>query len=100
MRIRELTLRNYRVYAEQSPFEFAERFNVVAGINGKGKTALLDGLALLCSRLLPHVSSTRSGYRTITPSEVHIGTASAELSMNSPFAQTWRQIRDYVKLQV
>ena len=81
MRIRELTLRNYRVYAEQSPFEFEDRFNVVAGINGKGKTALLDGLALLCSRLLPHVSSVRGGYRTITPSEVHIGTASAELSM-------------------
>lgn len=81
MRIRELTLRNYRVYAEHSAFEFADRFNVVAGINGKGKTALLDGLALLCSRLLPHVSSVRGGYRTITSSEVHIGTAAAELRM-------------------
>ena len=81
MRIRELTLRNYRVYAEQPPFEFEDRFTVVAGINGRGKTALLEGLALLCSRFLPHVSSARSGYRTITPSEVHIGTMSAELGM-------------------
>ena len=81
MRIRELTLRNYRVYAEQPPFEFEDRFTVVAGINGRGKTALLEGLALLCSRFLPHVSSARSGYRTITPSEVHIGTVSAELGM-------------------
>ena len=81
MRIRELTLRNYRVYAEQPPFEFKDRFTVVAGINGRGKTALLEGLALLCSRFLPHVSSARSGYRTITPSEVHIGTVSAELGM-------------------
>ena len=81
MRIRELTLRNYRVYAEQPPFEFKNRFTVVAGINGRGKTALLEGLALLCSRFLPHVSSARSGYRTITPSEVHIGTVSAELGM-------------------
>lgn len=81
MRIRELTLQNYRVYAEQPPFKFADRFTVVAGINGRGKTALLDGLALLCSRFLPQVSSARSGYRTITPSEVHTGMISAVLSM-------------------
>ena len=81
MRIRELTLRNYRVYAERQRFEFADRFTVVAGINGRGKTALLDGLAILCSRFLPHVSSARSGYRTITPQEVHIGAVSAELGM-------------------
>ena len=81
MRIHELTLRNYRVYAEQPPFEFKDRFAVVAGINGRGKTTLLDGLALLCSRFLPQVSSASSRSRTITPSEVHIGTASAELGM-------------------
>ena len=81
MRIRELTLRNFRVYAEHPTFKFSDRFTVVAGINGRGKTALLDGLALLCSRFLPLVSSARSSYRTITPSEVHLGTVSAELGM-------------------
>ena len=81
MRIRELTLRNYRVYSEHPPFRFADRFTVIAGVNGRGKTTLLEGLALLCSRLLPHISFARSGYRTIKPSEVHIGATSAELSM-------------------
>jgi len=81
MRIRELTLRNYRVHIEPPSFRFADRFTVVAGINGKGKTALLDGLALLCSRFLPLVSPARSGYRTITASEVNVGAASAELGM-------------------
>ena len=81
MKIRELTLRNYRVYAEQPPFRFEDGFTVVAGINGRGKTALLEGLALLCSRFLPQVSAARSGYRTITPSEVHTGTVFAELGM-------------------
>jgi predicted ATP-binding protein involved in virulence len=81
MRIRELTIRNYRVHAEPPPFQFSERFTVVAGINGKGKTALLDGLALLCSRFLPLVSPARSGYRTIAPSEVHLGSAAATLGM-------------------
>lgn len=83
MRIRELTLRNYRVHAEPPPFRFADRFTVVAGINGKGKTALLDGLALLCSRLLPLISPARSGFRTITPAEVTLGARTAELEMKA-----------------
>ena len=57
MRIRDLTLCNDRVYAEHLPFKLADRFTIVAGINGRGKTALRDGLALLYIRLLPHVSS-------------------------------------------
>ena len=81
MRVRELTLRNYRVFAESPPFKFADRFTVVAGINGRGKTALLDGLALLCSRFLPLVSPSQSRYRTITTSDMHRGRRSAELGM-------------------
>lgn len=81
MRIRELTLRNYRAHGEPAPFQFSVPFTVIAGINGRGKTALLDGLALLCSRFLPLVSPARSGYRTIGPSEVRHQEASAELGM-------------------
>jgi predicted ATP-binding protein involved in virulence len=81
MRIRELTLHNYRVHAAPPTFLFADRFTVVAGINGRGKTALLDGLALLCSRFLPLVSPARSGYRRMTPSEVNLDAEKAELEM-------------------
>ena len=35
----------------------------------------------MCSRFLPHVSSARRGYRTITPREVHVGAVAAELGM-------------------
>src|ERR1017187_5562386 len=81
MRIRELTIKNFRAYAEPPPFRFADRFSVVAGINGRGKTALLDGLALLCSRFLPQVSASRGGYRNIYPSEIHLDSPTAELAM-------------------
>ena len=81
MRIRELTLRNYRVHADPQPFQFADRFTVVAGVNGKGKTALLDALALLCSKFLPKVSPARSGYRSIKTSDVNFGATFAELGM-------------------
>ena len=81
MIIREFIPSNYRVYGEHAPFKFADRFTVVAGINGKGKTGLLEGLALLCSRFLPQVWFARSGYRRMAPSEVHVGAGSAKLSM-------------------
>lgn len=81
MRIREFTPSNYRGYKEHPPFEFAESFTVVAGINGRGKTALLEGIAVLCSRFLPQVSPARSGYRTITPREVHVRAVNTNLSM-------------------
>jgi predicted ATP-binding protein involved in virulence len=83
MRIRELTLKNYRVFADPAPFAFAERFTVIAGINGRGKTAILDALAILASRLLPLISPARSGYRSMSPSEVHLGATGAALSMKT-----------------
>jgi len=81
MRIREVQLINYRPFSESVLFHFAEHFTVIAGVNGRGKTAILDGLALLLSRLLPQVSPARSGYRTILPSDVHLGAVTSKLTM-------------------
>jgi len=80
MRIRELTIRNYRAFAEQR-FLFSSRFTAIAGINGRGKTSLLDGLALLASRILPQISPARSGYRSIGPLDLHEGRGPLSLSM-------------------
>ena len=71
MRVRELTLENYRVFGEQTTFRFSDQVTVIAGVNGKGKTAILDALALLASRLLPLISPARSGYWAMAPTEVH-----------------------------
>jgi predicted ATP-binding protein involved in virulence len=81
MRIRELTLENYRAFGASKTFHFASGFTTIAGINGRGKTSLLDGLALLASRLLPQISSSKSGYRRLGPSDVHEGGTTARLSM-------------------
>lgn len=78
MKIRELTLRNYRAFEEQRIL-FSDRVTVIAGINGKGKTAILDAVALLASRLLPLISPARSGYRTMGPSEIHGNEPRADL---------------------
>ena len=73
MRLLELTVRNYRPFGEQPPFTFSEQFTVIAGINGRGKTALLDGIALALSRLLPQISPARGGYRYVELQDIHSG---------------------------
>lgn len=81
MRIRELTVRNYRAFSEPEPLKFSKGFTAIAGINGRGKTSLLDGLALLASRILPHISPARSGYRSIGTKDLHDGQGALSLSM-------------------
>jgi len=51
MKVRELTVTNFRGFAGERRFQLSERFTVIAGINGRGKSSLLDGLALLLARL-------------------------------------------------
>ncbi len=44
---RQVTFTNFKNYAN-ARFEMGERFNLVHGLNGTGKTNLLDGLYYLC----------------------------------------------------
>src|SRR5262245_39260172 len=45
MRIHRIRLVNYRCFADRT-FDLADRFNLVVGDNGAGKTSLLEGLAV------------------------------------------------------
>jgi predicted ATP-binding protein involved in virulence len=65
MRIRQLILYNFRAFESCQPFNFADNVTVVAGVNGRGKTALLDALAFLISRLLPQISPALSFGRSL-----------------------------------
>jgi len=45
MKINKLRLKNFRAY-EEIEIEFHEHFNIVIGVNGTGKTAVLEGLTI------------------------------------------------------
>ena len=47
MIIRSVWLKNFRNFSEKS-FEFGDRINVIFGLNGQGKTNLLEALSVLC----------------------------------------------------
>ena len=62
MILKELVVSNYRAFRDER-FQFSERVTVIAGVNGRGKSAILDGLSLLLSRLLPQVTPAKGGYK-------------------------------------
>lgn len=71
MRIIDLTIKNYRAFGEEKHFSFQPNLTIIAGVNGRGKTAILEGIALLLSRLLPKISPAKSGQRKITELDIH-----------------------------
>ncbi len=82
MRLRRLTLKNYRGFRGEKTFEFGEEFTVVAGINGRGKSAMLDGLALLLFRFLKAVSLASGTQRSLAESDITVGEVEASLEMD------------------
>lgn len=81
MRVRELTVTNFRGFEGEQRFELSERVTVIAGINGRGKSSLLDGMALLLARLLRALALSAGDQRTISASDVHARHDEASLAM-------------------
>jgi len=89
MKVRSLSVTNFRGFEGHRRFplsaeqQFADRFVVIAGINGRGKTSLLDGLALLLSRLLRGLGLSSGDQRTVSPSDVSSGQEGASLRLEA-----------------
>lgn len=81
MKIRKFTATNFRGFANENTFPVSERFTVIAGVNGRGKTSLLDGVALLVSRLFRSLGLSVGKQRTIASTDVFAGSNDASLSM-------------------
>lgn len=69
MILKEFSLKNYRVF-EEADFSFSEKVTVLAGVNGRGKSSLLDAITLMLSRLLPQMSPAKGGYLQLRESDI------------------------------
>ncbi|MCK5683496.1 AAA family ATPase [bacterium] len=74
MKIKKLELNNFRSF-EHLEIDFSERLNVFVGVNGAGKTSILDSLAILLSRLIGRIQSSHSTGRQFTGTDIQIGTS-------------------------
>ncbi len=84
MILRELEVSNYRPFRNER-FAFSKRVTVIAGVNGRGKSAILDCLSLLLSRLLPQVTPARGGYKYLKLQDVHQGEQALRLALSASF---------------
>lgn len=71
MRINEISISNYRAFHGDRVFQFGDRFTVIAGINGRGKTSILDALAFVLARLLRSLRLTDAESRVMTSSDIY-----------------------------
>jgi predicted ATP-binding protein involved in virulence len=80
MHIHKLTLERFRG-AINLPLTLDERLNVFVGMNGAGKSTVLDAAAILLSWLSNRVKHTTASGRPITESDIHNEESSAELGI-------------------
>jgi len=64
MRFTGLKLANLRAI-ERAEFRFQPGFNLIVGVNGVGKSTVLDALRICVSRLLPLMTESRAKAMTL-----------------------------------
>lgn len=72
MRIEKLTIAGLRAFAH-AEFTFLPGVNLLVGINGVGKTTVLDALRISLSRVLPEISSSKGPKQNFELSDIKIG---------------------------
>ncbi len=98
MRFTGLKLANLRAI-ETAEFHFQPGINLIVGVNGVGKSTVLDALRIGVSRLLPSVTESRAKAMTFAVGDIRSGLPflDAELSMAlgpDEFRLTRRQWRE------
>jgi predicted ATP-binding protein involved in virulence len=72
MKITRLNVAGLRAL-EQAQFEFDPAFTLLVGVNGVGKTTILEALRIAFSRLLPQFTASRSRPDAFTVDDIRVG---------------------------
>lgn len=80
MHIEQLTLSQFRG-AKHLPLVLHDRMNVFVGMNGAGKSSLLDASAILLSWLINRIKTASASGRPISEADIQNGAAHASLSV-------------------
>ena len=83
MRITELTIKNFRALDGEHTFRFNSNITLIAGVNGRGKTAILDALVLCLSRLVPQISPSKTRKIAFKPTDISLGHNAIELNIKT-----------------
>jgi predicted ATP-binding protein involved in virulence len=71
MRIKNLKVVNLRAF-EQAEFEFTAGMNLLVGVNGVGKTTVLDSIRICLSKIIPDITASRSRKESFDKEDIRI----------------------------
>ena len=73
MRVTSLKVTNLRVI-DTAEFRFQPGFNLIVGVNGVGKTSVLDALGVCLSAIARHSNRLRTQVNSFSVNDIQIGT--------------------------
>ncbi|MGK7872307.1 MAG: AAA family ATPase [Xenococcaceae cyanobacterium] len=79
MKLQKLTLSNFRGF-EQIELQFSEELTVIAGVNGVGKSALLQAISKTASYLLPEITTAKREISLFLNSDIYSGKLTMSIS--------------------
>ena len=79
MKIKTLTLTNLRAY-EYAEFNFNEGVNLLVGINGSGKSTVLDALNVCLSVIFSNIPEAKVRKQSFSDDDIRVGTKSLQVS--------------------
>lgn len=80
MRVQRLLLKNFRGIRDLE-VHFTERTTTFVGVNGVGKSTILDALAIALSQLTWRISGAAQKARPISPNDIHVGAEFARIEV-------------------
>ena len=87
MRITSLKLANVRAI-ETAEFRFQPGFNLIVGVNGVGKTSVLDALCVCLSAFVKQANKLRVRVEAFTPGDIRVGAAALSLECAAEIGST------------
>lgn len=69
MRLRLLEIEGYKMFDSKSVFEFNKDLHILIGVNGSGKSTIIEAIAIIFDRLKSYYSSNQ---KTLTPFDFKI----------------------------
>lgn len=86
MKIKKLEVTNLRAFTH-AEFIFQPGMNLLVGINGVGKTTVLDALRISLSKVLPDLFGIKGSKQSFDQSDIRIGSQSLQVSCDFVYNQ-------------
>lgn len=91
MKIKRLSVAGLRGF-DQATFEFDPGFTLLVGVNGVGKSSVLEALRVSLSRVMPKFTVSRSAPLAFTAEDIRLGSASLTVDVDFDFADGERHL--------